>query len=96
MEGIGDHVKNLACKLHHSKRMLESPVRGTGIYEIGESQLVDIAKSLYRLGVEDRAFFGRDSYESMNRVTYLVDDLRKHLTIAFGWGANANRVILAH
>ena len=81
MEWIRNNVKDLSSQLHHSKGMLEPPVSGTGINEVSESQLVDIAKSLNGLRVEHLALFRSDPYEPMNRVANLVNNLRKHLNI---------------
>jgi hypothetical protein len=47
-EAAGCHV----CKEHGAERVLEPRVVGTGIHEIGKTELPDIAEALQRGGVE--------------------------------------------
>lgn len=50
----GDDVEHPGRKFHDAKGMLESTVRGAGIDEVGERQLMDVAQTLERSGAESR------------------------------------------
>ena len=48
-EAAGRHV----CKKHGTERVFEPRVVGTGIHQIGKTELPDVAESLQRRGVQE-------------------------------------------
>jgi hypothetical protein len=56
--------------------MFETAVRGAGINEIGQSELMDVSEPLKRPRIDCRNFVRRDANKVVNRVPDLVLMLR--------------------
>src|SRR5712691_1300782 len=75
---VRDDVEYSACKFHDAKRMLEAFMRRTWVNEIGQCQLVNVAQSLKRTGVENFALVTVKPDKYVNRIPNLVNVLHHH------------------
>jgi len=71
----GDDIEDARGQFHDADRVLEPPMRRTGIDHVRHGQLVDVAQSLQIGGVEQRSLGTAQTNEYVDRVT----DFMKHL-----------------
>ena len=72
---VGDDVEHSTGKLHDAQRVLETFMGRTWVNEIGQCQLVNVAQSLKRTGVENLALMAVQPDEYVDRVPNLMDVL---------------------
>src|SRR5438876_880976 len=76
-----DHVVDATRQLHHAERMLKAAVRSAGVDQVGQRQLMDVAKTLKRRGVDDGELVRVRLHEDVNRVADLVELLHCEATV---------------
>src|SRR4051812_31177199 len=65
---VCDDVEDTASQLHHAERVFESAMRGSGVYEVCQRELMNVPEALKRPGVDGRNLVGGDTDKVMNRV----------------------------
>lgn len=70
--GPGDDVVDPTGQVHDPERVLEAPVGGAGVNHVGERQLMDVAQSLERWGVDDLSLAAPEGDEVVEGVPNLV------------------------
>lgn len=73
---VRDDVEDAAGQLHDAQGMFETAMRGAGINEVGQRQLMDVPEPLKWPRIDRRNFVRRDTNEVVKGVPNLVMVLR--------------------
>jgi hypothetical protein len=80
--GVGQNVEDSTREIHDSEAMLKALVRGCGIDQPRQRELVNVTESLKRPRIDDLSLIGGKHDEPMDRITEFVVFLRHEIMVA--------------
>ena len=70
---VCDYIEDTTGELHDAERMLEPRVRRSGVHEVGQPELMDMAKALEGTRIEDPTLIRIEPHKCVDGVPNLVN-----------------------